>query len=135
MFNKKGLVSVTTFSFIVLLFISLVLTMYFFYSTSTQSFKEQIKQREILESVSKLKAELIVLSGDVNSTLNYTDEYALNQIEIELNSSNITATYSNNDFKVEETTNLYGLTFCSNATRLLISETIYYFNGSCISVS
>lgn len=136
--NKRGVVSIITFSFV--LFILLLLFI-FVYNISNNYKSDAVEYNSnivLSNSISSFKSALIHLVSVKNSSLNYIDNYtniAELNIWFEVDNSNITGFYDYSSGRVNITTNLYGIKFCSNYTINPSLNNNFGFNGSCIRLN
>lgn len=131
--NKKGLVSLITFSLLIVIFIFIFSSSYYYYSTSKVESKLIVKQIDIQNVLISFRADLLNLVSHKNSTLNYTNLYVSDSFSIKLNNSKISGIDYFEENLIQKNISNLGINFCSSYTIYPVITNIFYFNGSCIS--
>ena len=72
--NKKAVVSLATFSLIVLIIILILTFSYFFYGVAKERSEDEIKTIELLNSMQSFRSELTNLVTRSNSNVTYVSE-------------------------------------------------------------
>lgn len=132
--NRRGVVSISTFSFVILILIAILIFSYDFYTDSKDISLKQIKEQELLNSIASFRAELIQLSSNVNSTINYTNNLDSVDIVLNLNDDIISAKQEMSNEYIILNMSTLGLSFCSSANVSPSFEIVAHYNGSCIDI-
>lgn len=132
--EKKGIVSISTFSFIILILFGLFGLTYYFYLEFNENLEILNQKHEVLNSIESFKSSILSISLISNSYLNYTNELDSQDLIIYLNNSNIVGQKYFKDNLIEENSSLYGIGFCDSYIFSPKNLNRFYFNGSCISL-
>lgn len=134
MFNRKGNVGLITFSLILSIYLVLFLGVYYFTTTQKDNYVSNNIKIQVANSVYSLRSNLIDLTKQRNSTLIYKNKYDMANIKVTLSSNSIYANQiQDNSYNDLNISNL-GVKFCSTYNITLVTKTIFYFNGTCISI-
>ncbi len=133
MYNKRGVVSITTFSLVILLAFSIYLFSSWYYYSYKTDYVVEIKKEELLNSVSTYRSDMLNLVLNQGSNLTY--ENNLDSLETTIYLDNMTITGKqvyNNDYIVVNISTL-GFQFCSNYSFYPRVATVFEYDGTCVS--
>lgn len=133
--KKKGIVSLITFSLLILIFLLIVIGSFNYYSDSKSESSIKLKEIEILTAISSIRSELISLYVDTNSSLNYSSKLIDANLLIKLNNSQISGISIFEEKYITVLISGFGIQFCSSYEFYLVENTQFNFNGSCINVN
>lgn len=132
MFKKRGIISIVTFSLVLLILFSIGLFSYLFYDYAFTQLNEKKVQEELLNSAGSFRFELINTYTHKNSTLHYQNDLDKN-IEYVLTGSTISARKHTQQEYITENISTLGPSFCSTYDFYPNYGGNFSFNGTCIS--
>lgn len=134
---KKANVGVTTFSLILLILILLLGFVLFFSNGSKANLIEKNSRSELLNSLSSFRGEMIKLLSHNGSSINYQNNYDLNEIYFVINASeNIILGYHESDSSIININiSTLGFRFCTDFEYSPTVIAKFSYNGSCIDIS
>lgn len=132
--RKKGIVSLNVYSLLLILYVLIFFTSYWYYSSSKISYEDASLEIENINSGMNLRGDLLEMIVKNNTYLNYVNEYDSENIVFELNSSIIGVVQHGAEKKVSNNISMFGVEFCSNYTKYPVVETTFHYNGSCIAI-
>ena len=135
MFNKKskrGIVSLTTFSLLIVVMVLVIIFSYNYYSTSKDKFELKIKKEEVLNSVISFRSSLIDLNALNNSYINYTNSIDDLNIEIILRDKIISGNLLFNENNIQINISSLSILFCDTYTFNPKVTNTFYNNDTCI---
>lgn len=135
MLNRKGVASLATFSFILMLLILIFILSYNYYKDSKFDSDLNLKELEVLNALGSFRSQLVDITSYSNSSLNYSNVYEGDDLSIYLNSKIISGNLIYSGRLIEINISTLGPSFCSNYSFYPAFNTEFYFNGSCISVT
>lgn len=133
--NKKGVIGLSTFSLLVLLFLITFLFTYVFVQDTKAEGLKLIGEKEATYSALSLRSSLLNLLSEENTTLTYRNEFDVDNMKLTLSGSRITAFQQDEEILVNISFSNLGIPFCSIYEISPKFETTFEFNGSCISVT
>lgn len=131
--NKKAIVTLTMFSFIVITVFFVLLFSYFSFDYIKITGEEKIVEKEVLNSLTSLRSELLPLIVYNNSNLTYMNELD-SDIIINITTNVLSAKKYTSNNLISYSISTLGIDFCSNYQVYPNINTTYVFNGSCIYV-
>lgn len=132
--DKRGVVTISTFSFIILILLSLFGLMYYFYSEYTEDLNILNTEKELLNSMQSFRSQILELILVDNSSLRYSNNLDRQDMILYVNNSNIYGETFYEDVLISKKISLYGIKFCSSYAFSSVNVNDFYFNGSCISL-
>ena len=135
MFNKKSVVTTSTYILILLILILVLIGTYFFYINNKNDVIKLEYEKELFVSLSKFRFEIINIIQRENSSIIYNDKYSLNGVEILLEEDKISGLLIEKNGYATINLPTLGLIFCSNYSFYPVESSTFVFNGSCISMS
>ncbi len=133
--NNKGVASLATFSFILLLLVLIFILAYSYYKDSKQSIDFTLKEAEVSNSVHMFRSEILNLVVHNGSYMSYVQKYSSNDLEIYLINKTISGNLFYSGIDLEVNISSLGIIFCSNYTIYPFTTNTLNFNGSCVSVT
>ena len=131
--KKKGVVSLTTFSLILVILFVLLTGSYGFYNKLNIDTQIISAKKENMIYALNLRAKLIELNYVPNSTLIYEEFFKYTNAQIDLSNNTISVYQFVGSQKVEVEISSLGVPFCSNYVVYPAETTVFSFDGSCIS--
>lgn len=133
--GKKGIVTLTMFSLIIISVLFILLFSYYFYDYVKDEGLNAKKDQEVLNSITSFRSELLTLIPYNNSNITYSNNLDSVDLQIYLAETSITGTGDTGKKILTEEISTLGYTFCSSyVITPQINSTLVY-NGSCISVN
>lgn len=131
--NKRAIVGLTTFSLLILIFISIFIGSFYFASKFKTNAEELNSKVELENSLYSLRSSLLELTFKDNSSENYSNKFDSNDVIIEIDNSTMSGIISYGNVYIEENISSMGIEFCSNYNISPTFNSDFFFNGSCIS--
>ena len=134
MFNKRGVVSIATFSLIILILLIVLGFSYDYYDDSKLETHKILKEQELIYSLGSFRAELLSIVAYENSNLTYMSNLDSQEISIMLTNNSITGEQICKGQLVTTNISSLGIDFCNDYTFYPSGSTNFLFNGSCVSI-
>lgn len=132
---KKGVVALSTFALLILLFILIFIFTFFFVDGKRDGVYSYNAQKEALYSASSLRSALLNLVAYNQTTLNYANIFDKEGIKLNLEDQFIYSSIQTQDTFVNLTVSMYGISFCSEYTITPTVSSTFSYDGTCISVT
>ena len=133
--TRKGIVTITTFSLIIVASVLILAFAFFFYDLTKERSLEYKASIELITSINVLRSELVSLLPYENSSLIYNSTLDPSIIELQLNRNYIYGRSFEHSKPVVVNTTTLGFQFCSNYVYYPSISGNFTYNGSCISLS
>lgn len=132
--DKKGIVSISTFSFIIFVLFGLFGLSYYFYLEFSEGLNILNVEHEVLNSMESFKTGILPIIQLNDSYLNYSNELDSQDLILYLNNSQIIGEKFFEDNLIKKNSSFYGIEFCDSYILSPNNVNEFYFNGSCISM-
>ena len=132
--DKRGVVSISTFSFIITILLLLLGFIFYYYTSTQEEINIIVKETELSNSINSFRSVIVNIVFENNSYLNYSNNLDSDEIIFYVNQSYITGNVYYKENLVTKTYFLYGITFCDNYTFSPVINNEFYYNGSCITL-
>ena len=134
-FSKKAVVTLTTFSLIIVASILILSFTFFYYGISTDRAEEYNARVELLTSIDIFRSHMLSLLVHDNSSLYYNSSWEPATTEFQLSGNHIYARqFLDSEVVIINATTL-GFNFCDYYVYYPIRTGFFMYNGSCISYS
>jgi len=133
--NKRGVVSLITYTFLLLFLLISFSGFFVFYLDAKSDAENLIRSSENLNALLTFRSELINLLVYENSSLNYSDLYVSEEVEIILSNYSLSGRQvTSSEIIVINVSNL-GIDFCGNLSFYPSVGANFVNSGSCVVVS
>ncbi len=134
MIYRKGLVSIATFSFVLILMIFVLGFSYYVYDLNRSFFMEKDIEKDMFKSMLDFRTQVVFMHSCNNSSVTYRNSQLMEGFLFNVTDSKFTAVYSDADIRIEKNITMYGMKFCDNFVFNPIVDQIVIYNGTCISI-
>lgn len=135
MFKRKAIVSLNTFTLLLILYLLIFIASYSFYHESKQDSELKLKELECLNSALSFRSEIIQILKYPNSTLIYINNYKNDNILIKITNTSITSKQELNFAVAEINISTLGINFCSQYNFTESENILISYNGSCVFIT
>jgi hypothetical protein len=133
--DKRAVVSITTFSLMLMILLTLFTASYFYSEISKDKVLVEYKKEELLNSMLLFRSEMLNLVTKINSTSNYQNTFDNADTKLTLSSGSISAKGIVENILVNYEISSLGLVFCSNYEFVPAQGAIFSFDGYCIRMN
>lgn len=134
MLKKKGVVSLTTFSFIMIVLSIMLVFSYSFYSEYKLKAEISLREEALLNSMISFRSELLNDLVYNNSNFTYSNSMDSSNIQIAIINSTFVASEIYEGQLVSKNVSILGNYFCDNYIFYPYNANIFSYNGSCVSL-
>jgi len=135
MFNKKCVVSISTYTIILLILVLVFIGTYSSYISNKKDSLTFKYEKDLFISLTKFRSEIINIVERNNSKIDYIDKYSINSVNISINGNKLCGMIIESDGYAKLNISTLGLPFCSNYSFYPKVLTTFIFNGSCILIN
>lgn len=132
--NKKAIVTMTTFSLIILAALLVLSFSYFYYDLSTKRALEENSKIELINSINSFRSALNSLILFDNSSLNYISNLDSDSILLVFDNGSIIGSYDLGFNIITLETSSLGIQSCLKIEFEPSFGGNFYYNGTCISL-
>ena len=131
--NRRGVVSISTFPFIVLILMALFGLSYYSYLDMKENLYILNKETELINSMTSFRTQILDMSIVSGSTMDYKNSIDSYDIIFTINGSTIYSKMYYKDILIEEELSSLGVRFCSEYSFMSKAGVKLYFDGNCVS--
>jgi hypothetical protein len=133
--SKKGIVSVSMFSLIIVASLLVLTFSVYFYDLNKERSNQYNLRIELINSINTLRSELVSLIPYTNSSLLYNSTLDSDSLILELNRNYIYGQEFIDGTKSQVNISTTGFLFCESYTYYPASLGNFSYNGSCMSLT
>lgn len=134
MLNRKAIVSFNTFALLLMIYLAIFMTSYYFYNNFKDDSISNLKEKECLNSALSFRSSVIDVIKYPNSSLIYVYDYTNDNMLLSVENNTIIAREDINFKMVEVNISSLGINFCSNYNFSQSDDVQINYNGSCVSI-
>lgn len=133
--QKKSQVIIFVFALIILLLFIVFGSTYLFYTDGKQKISQESQEREMLNSLIKLRSEILELIVLNNSNITYIDNYSSPDYQIFYVNNSLMAQKRLKNYIIKINISSLGVRACNNYNFSPSLSNTFIFNGNCIIVT
>lgn len=133
--TKNAIVSLNTFALLIMLYLAIFITSYWFYYDSKQESIIIFKEKECLNSALTFRANVIDTIKYPNSSLIYVYPYVNDNIVFNIKNNSIGVKQDLNLDTAQVNISSLGINFCSDYNFSQSDNIVINYNGSCVLIS